>query len=168
MNKFICAVGFSLFAISVFAQDTLAPSKTRIEDRIQQERNEWSGKVADELANLPEDIQQKCQDAKNKADEFGRRIQGIKADSLTPEQFKAKLEELIAQKKADAEARIALAMQKIEEFKTAHRAEIEAAHADIRARIEAKRVELEAKRAEIEKKIAEKRAEIEAKKAAEK
>lgn len=167
MSRIISIVTLSMFAVSVFAQNTTTSkeNETNIQNTnstttMLSERNQWAGKVADELANLPEDIQKKCQEAKNRADELGRQIQALKVDSLTTEQQKSAIKELIAAKKAEADARISAAMENIEAFKTEHKAEIEAAHVQVRARIEAKKEELKAKRAEIEKKIAEKNAEI--------
>lgn len=66
---------------------------------------------------------------------MGRQIQAIRVDSLTTEQQKAAIKELIAAKKAEAEARIRVAMEIIEEYKTEHKNEIEAAHMEVRARI---------------------------------
>ncbi len=164
MTKLLAVVAVSVFAVSVFAQEpSNSPSREKAEQNMVRERSGWSEKIDDELANLPEDVQRRCREAKEKADALGRQIQAIKVDSLSPEELRAKIHELIANKKADADARIKEAMEKIEEYKSAHKAEIEAAHANVRARIEAKKAELEAKRAEIEKKIAEKKAEIAAK-----
>jgi len=164
MTKLLAVVAVSVFAVSVFAQDTAtSPIREKAKENMMKERSGWSEKIGDELANLPEDVQRRCRDAKDRADALGRQIQDIKVDSLSPEELRAKIHELIAIKKAEADARIKEAMQKIDEYKSAHRAEIEAAHANVKARIEAKKAELEAKRAEIEKKIAEKKAEIAAK-----
>ncbi|HEX3020731.1 MAG TPA: hypothetical protein VHP36_10535 [Chitinispirillaceae bacterium] len=165
MTKLLTAVAVFAFAFSLFAQDSTVAqdSRTKAKGDMVRERNQWSEKVGSELADLPEEVQKRFRDAKDKADALGRQIQAIKVDSLSPEELKAKIQELIAAKKADAEARIKLAMEKIEEYKTAHKAEIDAAHSDVKARIEAKKAELETKRAEIEKKIAEKKAEIAAK-----
>lgn len=164
MTKLLAVVAVSVFTVSVFAQDTTtSPIREKAKENMMMERSGWSEKIGDELANLPEDVQRRCRDAKDRADALGRQIQDIKVDSLSPEELRAKIHELIAIKKAEADARIKEAMQKIDEYKSAHRAEIEAAHANVKARIEAKKAELEAKRAEIEKKIAEKKAEIAAK-----
>ncbi len=164
MIRLFTVTAVALFAFSAFAGDSLtSPTREKARENMMRERSQWSDRIGDELANLPEEVQKRCKEAKDRADALGRQIQAIKVDSLSPEELRAKIHELIAAKKADAEARIKLAMEKIEEYKTAHKAEIEAAHADVKARIEAKKTELEAKRAEIEKKIAEKKAEIAAK-----
>lgn len=169
MTKLLAVVAVSVFAVSIFAQEpSTSPSREKAKENMERERSGWSEKIDDELANLPEEVQRRCRDAKDKADALGRQIQAIKVDSLSPEELRARIHELIANKKADADARIKQAMEKIEEYKSAHRAEIEAAHANVRARIEAKKAELEAKRAEIEKKIAEKKEEIAAKEKASK
>jgi Tfp pilus assembly protein PilN len=161
MTKLLVVVAVSVLAISAFAQDTsTVPSRETAREKMMRERSGWSEKIDDELANLPEDVRRRCKDAKDRADALGRQIQEIKVDSLSPEELRAKIHELIARKKAEADERIKQAMEKIEEYKSAHRAEIEAARAEVKARIEAKKAELEAKRAEIEKIIAEKKAEI--------
>lgn len=164
MNKLFSIATFTLLSAGAFAQNSTinqtSTTSKNVTDHIVMEKKQWSGKVADELANLPEDVQRKYQQAKNRADELGRQIQAIRVDSLTTDQQRAAIKELIAAKKAEAENRIRVAMESIEEYKTAHKNEIEAANMEVRARIEFKKEELKAKRAEIEKRIAEKRAEV--------
>lgn len=163
MTKLLSVAAICLFSISAFAHDSIAtPSPEQIKERIQNARLEMAGRMADELANLPEDIQVRCREARDRADRLGREIQALRADSLSPEEMQARIKELIAVKKAQADERIKVALEKIEAYKTEHKAEIDAAHAEIKARIDQKKAELETKRAEIEAKIAAKKAEIEA------
>jgi chromosome segregation ATPase len=130
-------------------------------DKIEQMRSQWAQNVADELSRLPEEIQCKVEEAQEKIKALEKEIQSLNTDSLSPQELQLKIKEIIRLKKDEADARIKIALQKIDEYKTGHKAQLDKAHDDIRNRIESKKAELESKRAEIEKKIANKKAEIE-------
>ena len=117
MTKLLAVIAVSIFAVSTIAQDSSSTqSREKAKEKMMKERSGWSEKISDELADLPEDVQRRCKDAKDKADALGRQIQAIKVDSLSPEELRAKIHELIANKKADADARIKQAMEKIDEY----------------------------------------------------
>jgi hypothetical protein len=182
MTKLLAAIAVSLLTISAFADDTATVTTTRekgdrtiqkpegapdslaqIKERIQQERGEWVGKVGDENAKVPEGAEVKAQMSRERADSLGRQIHAVKSDtSLTKEECQTRVKELIAAHKADAETRVKENMEKMDEFKTTHKTDIEKANADVKARIETKKVEMDAKKAEIEQRIADKKAEKEA------
>jgi hypothetical protein len=177
MTKLLSLVAVSLLTINAFAEDSTktqsrdgsgivqrdrpdAPdSVAQVKDSIVKVRTEWSGKVGQEVADLPEDAQMRCQNSRGRADSVGLQIQALRADSLNPVAFPVRVKEMMDARKVEADGRVKEHMEKMEEFKTVHKEEIETAHADVKARVETKKVEIEAHRAEIEKKIAEKKAE---------
>lgn len=150
-----------LIVMAINAQEKSAPTQQEILAKIQQMRSQWSERVADELARLPEEVQSKIEEAQSRIRVVEKQIQALNPDSLTPHELQLRIKEIISLKKADADARIKIALQKIDEYKAGHKAELDKAQEDIKKRIESKRAELEAKREEIEKKIAIKKAEIE-------
>ncbi len=149
-----------LLMVAINAQEQAAPTQQEILAKIQQMRSQWSDRVADELARLPEEVQSKIEEAQSRINAVEKQIQALNSDSLTPQELQLRIKELITLKKADADARIKIALQKIDEYKAGHKAELDKAQDDIKRRIESKKAELEAKREEIEKKIAIKKAEI--------
>lgn len=149
-----------LLMVAINAQEQAAPTQQEILAKIQQMRSQWSDRVADELARLPEEVQSKIEEAQSRINAVEKQIQALNSDSLTPQELQLRIKELITLKKADADARIKIALQKIDEYKAGHKAELDKAQDDIKKRIESKKAELEAKREEIEKKIAIKKAEI--------
>ncbi|HEX3020732.1 MAG TPA: hypothetical protein VHP36_10540 [Chitinispirillaceae bacterium] len=161
MIRIFFAAIISINAMVICAQQESASTQQDIYAKIEKMRSQWSDKVADELAKLPDDIQNKIEDAQNKLNAVEKQIQALNNDSLTPQQLQVKIKEIIVLKKSEADARIKIALQKIDDYKAGHKAELDRAQQDIRKRIDSKKAELEEKRAEIEKKIASKKAEIE-------
>lgn len=164
MTKLLTATAIALLSVGVFAQDSTKSSfsEGQIKERIEHARYEMTEKMEDELVGLSDDIKHSYRQAYDKADRLGKEIDAIKADSSDEEYTYTRIKELFETKRADAEARIKSALEKIDEYKNGHKDQFDAAHADMRERIEQKKADLEEKRAEIEAKIASKRAEIEA------
>lgn len=153
----------------ISAQDVMGPQRgctqqEEILEKIEQMRSQWTQRVADELARLPEEIQCKIEEAQKKIKAVEKEIQALNTDSLSPQELKLRIKEIIKLKKDEADARIKIALQRIDEYKMGHKAQLDKAQDDIRNRIESKKAELEFRRAEIEKKIAIKKAEIESRK----
>lgn len=145
----------------ISAQENSASDQQQILAKIEQMRSQWAQSVADELARLPQEIQCKIEDAQKKINAVEKEIRALDTDSLSSQELQLRIKEIIKLKKDQADARIKVALQKIDEYKKGHKTELDKAQDDIRARIESKKAELESKRAEIEKKIASKKAEIE-------
>ncbi len=150
-----------LCCVAIRAQDNRGNSQQEVLKKIEQMRSQWTQNVADELARLPEEVQIKIEEAQKKIKALEKEIQALDNDSLSPEELQLRINQSIKLKKNEVDARIKAALQKIDEYKMGHKAELDKAHDDIRNRIESKKAELESKRAEIEKKIAVKKAEIE-------
>lgn len=158
------AIMILLWSVAISAQDVMGNPQQEILDKIEQMRSQWTQNVADELARLPEEVQCKIEEAQKKIKALEKEIQALNTDSLSPQELQLRISEIIKLKKDDADARIKVALQKIDEYRMVHKAELDKAQDDIRNRIESKKAELESKRAEIEKKIAAKKAEIEGRK----
>ena len=96
--KFLVIIIF-LWGVISAQENGSAVSQQEILAKIELMRSQWAQRVSDELARLPEEIQCKIEEAQKKIKALEKEIQSLNTDSLSPQELKLRINEIIKLKK---------------------------------------------------------------------